>query len=54
MASTIQLTFFGKSYKNFLYQLSFQETINAINEKQISFNIPEYILNKEKIKQSLE
>ena len=50
MASTIQLNFFGKSYKNFLYQLSFQKTINAINEKQVSFNIPEYIFRQGKDK----
>ena len=50
MPPTIQLTFFGKSYKNFLYQLSFQKTINTINEKQISFTIPEYIFKQGKDK----
>ena len=43
MSPTIQLNFFGNTYKNFLYQLSFQKTINKINEKQISYNIPEYV-----------
>ena len=50
MSPTIQLSFFGKSYKKFLYQLSFQETINKINEKQIRFNIPEYIFKQGKDK----
>ena len=50
MSPTIQLTFFGKSYKNFLYQLSFQKTINTINVKQISFTIPEYIFKQGKDK----
>lgn len=50
MASTIQMTFFGKSFKNFLYQLSFQETTHTIDEKQISFNIPEYIFKQGKDK----